>query len=38
MTVGEVSELLELQLALQQLKSSYFELKIRGMNDFKQIF
>ena len=35
---GQVSDILECQIALQQLKSSYFEIKLRGMNELKLIF
>lgn len=35
---GQISETTELQIALQYLRSPYFELKIRGMNDFKHAF
>lgn len=37
-SAGQISENMELKIALQYLKSPFFELKIRGMNDFKQIF
>jgi len=29
---------MELKIAFQYLKSPFFELKLRGMNDFKSIF
>lgn len=35
---GQISENMELKIAFQYLKSPFFELKIRGMNDFKSIF
>ena len=35
---GQVSDTFELSMALQYLKSQIFELKIRGMNEFKFIF
>lgn len=37
-TTGQIQETYELKIAKQQLKSSYFERRIRGMSDFKEIF
>ena len=35
---GQISETFELKIAFQYLKSPFFELRIRGMNDFKHVF
>ena len=35
---GQVSEMFECRIALQYLKSSFFEIKLRGMSELKSIF